>query len=191
MDAGTRICYHSVMDLSRADEKQQIDAGANVLRPQRQGLDWRRKWEGILSEFEELTRPMELPMDERTVHAVADRYRAFFCSVYHLKDALAVEVCRQPQGGGVIDVEAGLRAQPTLLLVADLCNVAKHHKLDKPPRSGVEPEFVEAYGVSDEDAGNWRVLKLIRHGNDMKEALDVARSAIEAWRTLLVQWGLL
>jgi hypothetical protein len=97
----------------------------------------------------------------------------FFVRSYHLKDALVAEAAALALTRN--EIEKAISGDPELALLADLANLDKHHRLDRPPRSGEVP-----------------VIELpIHRAGAVRDGLDVASSTTAAWQVKLEGWGLL
>ena len=81
-------------------------------------------------------------------------------------------------------------ARAALALIADLANLDKHGKLNGPPRSGNVPHLSAAKGATKLD-GSWQLRLDIEHGGQELDGVQVAADAVQAWRRVLTEWGLI
>jgi hypothetical protein len=82
-------------------------------------------------------------------------------------------------------------ADPALSLLADLANLDKQSRLNRPPRSGEVPRIVSVSGEQPGSGGGWRLCLRIQHKGQALDGMDIAREAMDAWRTYLRTFGLL
>jgi len=87
-------------------------------------------------------------------------------------------------------VEAAIDASPNLALLADLANMDKHRRLNKPPGSGEVPVIDGPAAQASDNSATWRLIETIRHKGQRIYALTFANSVIDAWRKSLLALGL-
>jgi len=161
------------------------------LAPADQKRGWTQKFHESERELRELLAPQTGPRSADTVNAARHRLHSFYVQTYHIKDALKEDAGSTGVSG--MTVENAITAEPILALLADLANLDKHGKLNKPPRSGSVPVIESVGGISDHDSQpeTWRLDVVIRHASKTLDGLKVAEDAVLAWRKLLEGWGLL
>jgi hypothetical protein len=173
-----------------ADEINLAEALEIALSPEYRAWDWKERWEGAEQDLERVTARHEEELSGDAIKAAHRELQSFYVRTYHIKDALkedAASLGVQPSA-----IEDAITNDPDLALLADLANLAKHYKLNKPPRSGAVPVIAGAGGVSGGSGeGGWRLAVMISHGGKTLDGLDVARAAVEAWRGHLKGWGLI
>lgn len=123
---------------------------------------------------------------EPAVNAAQHELHSFFIQTYHLKDALIKETSI-----AAATIEAAVTDSPDLALLADLANLDKHGRLNRPPRSGTLPQIGIPQGIDDGVVPGWRLSLPIQHGAVTLDGLDVARHAVQAWEQAFRQWGLI
>jgi hypothetical protein len=151
------------------------------MQPHDTDRNWRRRWTELESEWSTLDQPITETMSGVAINAANHRLQSFYIQAYHLKDALK----------SVAPIEAVISAAPALSLLADLANLDKHSQLDHPPRSGEVPMIVSVSGEQPGSGGGWRLRLRIQHKGQVLDGMDVAREAMDAWRTYLTASGLL
>jgi len=119
---------------------------------------------------------------------------SFFQNTWHLKDWIKNDPT-VPQS--VKDtIEEDIKQFDVLMICGDLANRSKHLKLSK-IRKDAKVGGREIVVVAQETIGgskskvtqSWDYLITLGDGSTRK-ALDVAKAAIQAWETLLLQYGL-
>jgi hypothetical protein len=158
---------------------------AAELEPADQSHGWRHDWRHITEEVERLGGPQPGPVDADAIHRAAMDLRHLYVAIYSFKDALKAEQAVMP----IQRVEDAIDESPDLQLIADLANLVKHGTLTS-LRSGTAPEFVCRRGATGSGAG-WIIKVTIQHGDHRRDGIEVARRAVESWRTVLEGWGLL
>ena len=161
-----------------------------ALSPQYQEWDWKRRWEGAQQDFERVVARHAEKLSSEAINAAHRDLQSFYVRTYHIKDALkedAPSLGLQPSA-----IEAAITNDPNLALLADLANLDKHYKLNRPPRSGATPKIDYAQGIAPGSGkGGWRLKVVISHGRKKLDGVDVAKAAIAAWRSHLQDWGLI
>jgi hypothetical protein len=154
------------------------------------GWGWKQRWEHAQQDLGRLTARHPGEPLAPAISAAHRELQSFYIQAYHIKDALKQEAASLGLQPTVI--EDAITNDPALALLADLANLDKHLKLNKPPRSGAEPKIVSTQGVrSGSGEGGWRLKVEIEHDGKVLDGLDVARDAVEAWRRHLKGWGLI
>jgi hypothetical protein len=97
-------------------------------------------------------------------------------------------------------IEAAVTGDPDLALLADLANLDKHSKLNRPPGSGAVPRVSFGSGAvprvsfqavqAGSGEGGWRLVMTIQHQGKVLDGLDFARAAVAAWERHLKAWKL-
>ena len=156
-----------------------------VLTPRSVEPEWKQHWTRILVALGRLEEPNMTPLSGNEIMSAGSRVGDFFVLTYHLKDVLIAE--------GVVGrdaVEDRVFADPRLALLADLANLNKHRLLRRRPRSGFVPSVGEPSGSQRGDGvEGWQLVLRIEHGTRSLDALEVARSSVDAWREALESWG--
>lgn len=116
------------------------------------------------------------------INAANHRLQSFYIQAYHLKDALKSVAPA---------IESAISVDPALTLLADLANLDKHSRLNRPPRSGEVPMIVSVSGVKPGSEDGWKLRLEIKHKGQTLDGMDVARKAMDAWRAYLKTSGLL
>jgi len=160
-----------------------------TLTPAEQGRDWRRRWTEVQQDVNKLSSPERGEMSADAVHSVSHRLQSLFIQTYHLKDAL--KVATPSHGISPSEIERAISSDGDLALLADLANLDKHGNLDRPPRSGHVPKVLSAEGTSDPASQGWRLTLSIAHAETVRDGIEVAQAAVEAWRRHLTNWGLI
>ena len=113
-----------------------------------------------------------------------DDVYAFFLNCYHLKDWLISDVAYTKHSGD--EIERHIKCEPTLALVADICNGHKHFLLRK-PRSGSIPTFVSksVHVRVGADSSQVSMILEIEHGGGRLDAYQIATKALEAWEAFI------
>jgi hypothetical protein len=120
-----------------------------------------------------------------TLHDAGQDLFEFFVSAYHLKDALIED------GAAPKDVvEAAITSNPSLALLADLANMDKHRRLNRPPRSGDIPVIDGPAGEAADGSDTWRLVINIRHKGSQIDGARFAVVVVDEWRATLLSWGL-
>jgi len=169
-----------------------VDSVKASLRPGDQGRTWKRRWKDAQADLDRLLVPRPGPLDGDAIHAANKDLQAFYVQTYHIKDSLKNDSASTGVSGKRIEDE--INNNPDLALLADLCNLDKHGKLMKPPRSGDVPKIVSVEGSTVSDAsgsGGWRLDVEIEHKGNRLDGLDVAKRSIAAWRSALKKWNLM
>jgi hypothetical protein len=148
--------------------------------------DWRRRWEEIQHDLDKLRPERLTPLSSDGINQAAHDLQSFFMQAYHLKDALKIDA--RSFGIDPRDVEAAVDSEPDLTLLADLANLDKHGRLDRPPRSGHIPAVVSVEGIS--DVQGWRLRLNLEHAGKQLDGVEVATKAVDAWRRVLAGWRL-
>jgi hypothetical protein len=161
------------------------------LQPGDQGQDWRRRWDDIQIEAAELFVPLTMGMSGPSIQAARRRVQSFYVEAYHLKDDLKVAASVTGITGAI--VEAAVSGNADLALLCDLSNLVKHRSLNRTPRSGHIPRFVRWAGTDlpGTPSPGWRLDLVIEHNGVTFDGLDFVQRAVDAWRQVLVQWGLI
>jgi hypothetical protein len=156
------------------------------LEPGDQSLGWTRRWERTQSRLPALLAPHTEHLTGEAIKEARDDLFAFFMQTYHIKDALKVEATSL--GLDKKEIENAVNADPDLRLLGGLANLAKHHGKG---RDADAPEIIRTCGTSGDTGGGWRLDVTIRRSGEDLDALQIARSAVDAWRGLLSGWGLI
>jgi hypothetical protein len=173
-----------------AEEINVAESLSLALRPAEQMSGWQRRWADIQRDVRALSAPQTSEPSGEAVEEARHRLHSFFVQAYHLKDALKAESSTHGVSGAA--VEAAIGGDPYLALLADLANLDKHDRLNRPPRSGDVPVIRSTQGVREGAAtGGWRLEVELAHAGRQLDGLDVARRAVEAWRWHLQGWGLI
>jgi hypothetical protein len=152
--------------------------------------DWRQRWIQMQQELDRLGEPRSNEFSGEQIHAAQHELQSFFIQTYHLKDALKVAAPSLGLEQG--EIEQAIDNDPQLALVADLANLDKHFELDRPPRSGATPVITAVQGRRAGSAeGGWKLEMKISHRDRLLDGIEVARSAVSAWRVHLERWNLL
>ena len=159
------------------------------LIPGNQSGDWRRRWQQIQEELRSISTPSTDTRSGDTIHAWAQRLFSFFILAYHLKDALRDDT--SSLGIDPRDIEAAIKGDLRLALLADLANLDKHRTLTRPPRSGCIPEIGQISGVDNPIGKGWLLSIKVKHGETTLDGLDIARSAVLAWQEKLAAWQII
>jgi hypothetical protein len=161
-----------------------------AISPRYEAWDWKRRWEHAQNELGRLMARDTEELSGEAVKAAHRELQTFFIHTYHLKDALIAEA---PSRGLLPKtIEDAITNDPDLALLADLANLDKHFKLNRPPRSGAVPEIISTQGVrAGSGKGGWRLEVKIMHNGKLLDGLKVASAALEAWRRHLEQWRLI
>ena len=88
-------------------------------------------------------------------------------------------------------LRARFQGDGTLALLADLANLEKHVKLNRPPRSGDVPTINVEGLQRGSGEGGWRLKATITHQGTTLDGLDVVSAVVESWRRQLKSWGLI
>lgn len=162
--------------------------GAELI-PGNQARDWKQRWKLIQDDIHLILRPQTEAMSSESIHASLQRLLSFFILTYHIKDALkdaALGLGLKPS-----DVEDAVTGDARLALLADLANLDKHMKLNRPPRSGAVPVIERVSGVDNRVGGSWQLSVQIKHGASIFDGLAVAQDAVNAWQEKLNAWRLI
>jgi hypothetical protein len=163
------------------------DASASAsLEPGDQSLGWMRRWEHTQSRLPSLLAPHTEDLTGEAIKDARDDLFAFFIQTYHIKDALKVEATSI--GLDRKRIENGVNADPDLRLLGGLANLAKHHGKG---RDADAPEIIRTSGTNGVTGGGWRLDVTIRRSGEDLDGLQIAQSAVDAWRGLLSGWGLI
>jgi hypothetical protein len=152
------------------------------------GRGWKQRWEDAQRELAELLVPSRESLSADNIQTARNRLASFYVQTYHLKDALKAEAgsIRVPES----EIERAINREPDLALLADLGNLDKHGKLSHPPRSGDVPRYTALRGRG-LFSGGWVLEVEIAHAGRQKDGLRVAQAAVDAWRRVLLGWGLI
>lgn len=176
--------------LGIAEELDTADSISVAMRPGDQAQGWRRRWSDVKEQLPSLLAPREGELSGVAILAARAELLSVFVRSYHIKDALCAEASALGLTREVI--EEAITADPDLALLADLANLDKHLRLDRPPRSGNVPVIEDASGVqTGSGEGGWMLDLPIRHAGAVRDGLDVATVTTAAWAKLLEGWGLL
>jgi len=146
--------------------------------------DWRRRWEEIQHDLDELRPERLTPFSSEGINQAAHDLHSFFIQAYHLKDALKIDA--RSLGIDPKDVEAAVDSEPDLALLADLANLDKHGRLDRPPRSGHVPAVISVEAIT--GVQGWRLRLNLEHAGKQLDGVEVATKAVDAWRRVLAGW---
>jgi hypothetical protein len=169
----------------RVGVAEEIDIAAEVelaLQPNDQSRGWRQRWSEIRAQLDKIVAPRTEPLSGDAVKAAATELKSFYIQAYHLRDALKTETSAP--------VDDTITNDSTLALLADLANVVKHVRLDRPPRPA--PEIMNIQGNQPGSGqGGWRLTMEISHKGKTIDGLDFAEKAVAAWERHLKRWGLI
>ena len=146
--------------------------------------DWRQLWHRIQAELTALDQGISVPMSSDAIRERCDRLLGFYVLAYHLKDALIKEGAVNKKA-----VEAAINSEADLALLADLANIVVKHSGPDPkhsPRSGSVPRIVGMHGDRPGAGGNWQLVLQIKHAGIVRDGLDCARGAVNAWQRTLI-----
>lgn len=175
---------------SLEDSVSASDSLTAELIPGNQARDWKQRWKLIQDELQAILSPHTETMSGESIHVALQRLLSFFIQTYHLKDALkdaAVGLGLKPKE----DVEDAVTNDPRLALLADLANLDKHMKLNKPPRSGTVPIIGKISGKDCLTGVGWELSMEIQHSTSTFNGLRVAEDAVNAWHAQLKVWKLI
>ena len=172
-----------------SDSLSILDSYSFALVPGDQERDWRLRWKLIQYEISEIKNNHSEDMSKDSIHLAAQRLFAFFILAYHLKDAL--KDASSELGLVKSNIENAINSDPRLALLADLANLDKHVKLDKPPRSGYIPTVEEISGIEGQSCRGWRLSVKILHNGSIIDGLTIAANGVDAWRETLISWKLI
>src|SRR4051812_12358449 len=110
------------------------DEATATLMPAARPNDWRRRWEALQTEVDDVTAKRPGGMSRDSIDKATGELMSFFMRAYHLKDALKDPAAKVPISGK--DVEDAVTKDPNLALLADLANLDKHFHLTRQLRSG-------------------------------------------------------
>jgi hypothetical protein len=176
--------------LGIAEEVNTAESISVAMRPRDQRQGWQRQWSDVKEQLPCLLAPREEELSGAAIFAARAELLSFFVRSYHIKDALCAEA--SPLGLSRETIEEAITADPDLALLADLANLDKHLRLDRPPRSGSIPVIEDASGVrAGSGKGGWMLKLPIRHAGAVRDGLDVATLTTATWGALLESWGLL
>lgn len=147
---------------------------------------WQAHWQKVPDRLNEISRPRPEPISGAAIKQARQELLDFFVFAYHLRDRL--------QHDGAISEAQGrvaLQTSPDLALLADLCNLVKHAKIDRKIWSGAAPVIGKAHGDRPGAGGGWVVGLDITHAGRQLEGLAFARDAVAAWDDQLRAWGLI
>lgn len=159
------------------------------LIPGNQARDWKQRWSQVQKDLQSVSSASAEVMSGESIHALLQQLFSFFIHAYHLKDAL--KDAAPSLGLNASDIEAAITNDPRLALLADLANLDKHVKLEKPPRSGCVPVIEQISGVDSAAGNGWFLSVKIRHATGIMDGLAVAKDAIAAWNEKFSAWGIL
>jgi hypothetical protein len=163
-----------------------ITSVSAALTPGDHERDWKRRWEEAERGLARIKQPRTGDLSAEAVNAAHQELQSFFIQTYHLKDALKADGS-VPQN----DVEQAITNDADLALLTDLANLDKHFKLNRDARSGDTPVIGPAQGVTTSDWSGWQLSLPITHGGNVRDGLEVAEAAVEAWRRHLKRWRLI
>jgi hypothetical protein len=165
------------------------DSISVAMRPGNQQQDWKRRWCDVSDQLPRLLTPRDEDLTSLKILAARAELLSFFVRSYHIKDALCAET--GTLGLSRRTIEQAITDDPELALLADLANLDKHLRLNRPPRSGSTPVIEDASGIrAGSGQGGW-VLKLpIGHAGVVRDGLDIASATTVAWERCFKTWGL-
>lgn len=176
--------------LGIAEEVNTAESISVAMRPGDQRQDWQRRWSDVEEQLPRLLAPREEKLSGSAIFAARAELLSFFVRSYHIKDAL----CSEASTLGLTreTIEEAITADPELSLLADLANLDKHLRLNRPPRSGSVPLIEDASGVqAGSGEGGWTLELPIRHAGTVRDGLDVATAITVAWESHLESWRLI
>jgi hypothetical protein len=170
------------------DSLKVSDSVSVELTPGAQARDWRQRWTEIHEHLTRLLARHHEQLSAKTIQTANHELHSFFVQAYHLKDALIHDSATTGIQASVI--ENAITTDTHLALLADLANLDKHGKLNKPPRSGNVPVYGVISGRSNSDPG-WQLSAEIKHKGQLLDGLTVAGEIVHAWTTQLAHWRLI
>jgi hypothetical protein len=124
-----------------------------------------------------------LPNAETTTLLDAQRrLHAVFVELWALREAAIRD------GAPNVD-DAINHSRQAMALAHDLGNLAKHGVLKQPPRTGHPPVFGPPRAERPGSGGTWRFQLTVEHAGQTRDALDLARQAVDEWDRHLRSWG--
>lgn len=172
--------------------EESISASAQCsaeLIPGNQARDWKQRWSQVQKDIQSVSSPSVETMSGESIHAWLQQLFSFFIHAYHLKDAL--KDAAPSLGLTASDIEAAIKNDLRLALLADLANLDKHFKLTKPPKSGCVPIIEQISGVDSAAGNGWFLSVKVKHGTVILDGLAVAKDSIAAWQEKLSAWEIL
>lgn len=157
--------------------------GISVAHPR----DWKQRWDEILRDLASLDAPRTNEPSRENILEAGRELGTFFVRANELRDALSADPTPTVTKG---QIQTALKKDGNLALLADLANVIKHVKLDKPPWSGQAPSITRYSALRAGSGESWWLKYEIVHGG-LRDGLQVARDSVEAWRRQLSGWGLI
>lgn len=181
------VCGVSALTFNRtstASLSVVTDSVSYTLTPGEQGRGWRSRWRTLTADLSTIEKDRPDSPETSKIELGERDLLDFYVRAYHLKDALIAD--------GVVpsaELEAAITATPELALPADLANLDKHGRLNRPPRSGHVPRVVSRSGSS--ASHGWRLDVAIEHAGRRLDGVTVARQAIDAFARWLTSRGLI
>ena len=143
-------------------------------------------------QFERVCRALDRMKNSRRGDLVdhEDDVWCFFQNCWHLKDWIINDdqISRRYRN----KVEADAKKYEALMICADLANRSKHLVLSGPVRRDAKvtkKNLTIHPGAPGTGYGEFDLVVTLKDGRDL-DALDVATTAVENWRTLLKEYGI-
>jgi hypothetical protein len=176
----------TTVQLGVATEVEKAMPMSIVRTPPDQSRNWKRRWDEAQRELNELVAPRNSEFSNEAILAAQHELHSFFVQTYHIRDALIADAVAQPV------VDRAITNDPDLALLADLANLDKHFKLNRPTRSGAVPVISVVQGIRPGSGqAGWTLEMKVTHHGKVLDGLDIARRAVAAWRRHLKGWGLI
>jgi hypothetical protein len=151
--------------------------------PTEVGRSAARRWSESAAEVSRLEQPLP-DATSSTAEEWQTRLHHVFVDLWSLREAAILEGVPDTAVDRVIDTD------PDLALAHDLGNLAKHGQLTKRTRSGAVPQLQAPRAVF-QGSGPPRFAARIVHGPGIRDGVQVARAAANAWEAHLRGWGVL
>jgi hypothetical protein len=176
--------------LGIAEEVDTAESVSVSMRPGDQKQDWQRRWGDVKEQLPRILEPRVEQLSGSAIFAARAELLSFFVRSYHIKDALCAEA--NTLGLTRETIEEAITTDPELALLADLANLDKHLRLNRPPRSGSVPVIEDPSGVqAGSGEGGWTLKLPIRHAGAVRDGLDIATASTAAWEGQLENWRLI
>ncbi len=148
-----------------------------------EGRPWQEMWARVQQRFADLLR--QLATVDGSIEDARQAASDFFVWCFHLKDWLKGDQAVPPAARNA--VETYLKASAELELCQDLANTDKHHTR----RSGERTVWIGGATGGDSQPVTLRVdFRELNGATGSRDALDLARAAMQEWEQFLTQHGL-